>query len=122
LVNTTEVVPALISGTMRLICVGLMYAKYAGLPLKRTVTPSSDVGNCPPASASFQLAVVEARFVPLIVASELATTPGVKLAPFMTPFGVITGLGGAVATMLRVTGIFTAGRSGAAGVKVMTPW
>src|ERR1700721_428108 len=55
-----------------------------------------------------------------MVAHELATTPGLKLAPFTTL--VITGSGGAVAGTNSVTGIVIGERSGAFGVSTMLPW
>src|SRR3984885_3249726 len=55
-----------------------------------------------------------------MVAHELATTPGLKLAPFTTL--VITGSAGGVAGTNRVTGIVIGERSGAFGVSTMLPW
>src|SRR5580658_5777813 len=52
---------ALSSGACALICVGLTYDKYAGLPSISTCVPPSDVGKLP-----FHSAVPPARLVPKI--------------------------------------------------------
>jgi len=59
-VTTTLTIPAAaLSGTCKLICVGLTNHRYAGLLSIITLVPASDVGKSP-----FQLKVPLARLLP----------------------------------------------------------
>ncbi len=89
--------------------------------MKVTVTPSSDVGKCPPTMELFQVSVMGARLAPRIVNTELATIPGWKLAAFTTPFVLMVGLAAMVAVMFHVTAMAAGVYPGVVGVIVIMP-